>query len=75
MTFPANGKARVGAVKAADIKTIREFEDFLRDSGGFSHSAAKAIASGGFKAADPRDEDGADLAELLRRNIATLSNR
>lgn len=75
VTFPANGKARVGAVKAADIKTIREFEDFLRDSGGFSHSAAKAIASGGFKAADPRDEDGADLAELLRRNIATLSNR
>lgn len=75
VTFPANGKARVGAVKAADIKTIREFEDFLRDAGGFSHAAAKAIASGGFKAADPRDEDGADLAALLRRNIATLSNR
>jgi hypothetical protein len=75
VTFPANGKARVGAVKAADIKTIREFEDFLRDAGGFSHAAAKAIASGGFKAADPRDEDGADLAAILRRNIANLSNR
>jgi uncharacterized protein len=74
VTFPANGLARVSAVKAADrVKTIRDFEDFLRDAGGFSHAAAKAIASHGFKAADPRDEDVADLAALLRRNIATIS--
>lgn len=74
VTFPANGKARVAAVKSAEqIKTIRDFEDFLRDAGGFSNAAAKAIASRGFKAADPRDEDGADLAAMLRRNIATLS--
>lgn len=74
VTFPANGKARVEAVKAGrQIKTVREFEDFLRDAGGFSNAAAKAIASRGFKAADPRDEDEADLAALLRRNIATLS--
>lgn len=74
VTFPANPVARVDAFKACDqIRTIREFEDFLRDAGRFSHAAAKAIASRGFKAADPRDEDGADLAALLRRNIATLS--
>lgn len=75
VTFPANGKARVAAVKAANrVKTIREFEDFLRDAGGFSHAAAKAIAAGGFKAADPRDEDDADeLVARLRRNIETLS--
>lgn len=74
VTFPANGKARVDAVKSADdIKTIREFEDFLRDVGGFSNAAAKAIAAGGFKATDPRDEDGADIAALLRRNIARLN--
>lgn len=75
VTFPANGKARVSAVKSAgEIKTIREFEDFLRDVGGFSHAAAKAIAAGGFKASDPRDEDGAgELVDLIRRNIATLS--
>lgn len=73
VTFPANDKARVGAVKS--IKTIREFEDFLRDVGGFSHAAAKAIAAGGFKASEPRDEDGADLAAILRRNIATLTPR
>jgi HK97 family phage prohead protease len=73
VTFPANGKARVSAVKSAGIKTIREFEEFLRDEGNFSHAAARAIAAGGFKAADPRDEDDADaIAALLRRNIETL---
>lgn len=77
VTFPANDKARVGAVKSADIKTIREFEDFLRDVGGYSNAAAKAIAASGFKAtkSDPRDEDGigeaiagpfSDLAKLIR---------
>ena len=74
VTFPMNGKARISAVKAAqEVTTIREFEDFLRDAGGFSHSQAKAIASQGFKAMDPRDEDGADLAALIRRNIAAIS--
>jgi len=63
---PSNALARVYVMKslaggepADEIKTIREFEDFLRDVGGFSHAAAKAIAAGGFKSAelDPRDED------------------
>jgi uncharacterized protein len=72
VTFPANGKARVSSVKSAgDIRTIREFEELLRDVG-FSNAQAKAIASSGFKAADPRDEDEADLAASIRRNIATL---
>lgn len=74
VTTPANDKARVQAVKAAEaITTIREFEDFLRDVGDFSHAAAKAIASGGFKAKDPRDEDDADaIAARLRRTIETF---
>lgn len=72
VSFPMNENARVTAVKS--IKTIREFEDFLRDVGGYSHAAAKAIAASGFKAAEPRDEDDADeLAAAIRRNIATLS--
>jgi len=73
VTNPANPKARVTGVKAAgDVKTIRDFEDLLRDAG-FSNAAAKAIAARGFKASDPRDEDGADeLLELLQRNIAIL---
>lgn len=76
--MPANGEARIRSVKGcADIKTIREFEDFLRDAG-FSNAAAKAIAARGFKAADPRDEDDADAIaakalERLRSNIATIS--
>jgi uncharacterized protein len=52
MTFPMNEPACTGAVKAADIRTVREFEDALRDVLGFSHAAAKSIAQRGFKAAD-----------------------
>jgi HK97 family phage prohead protease len=76
VTFPANGKARVSAIKShVDIKSIRDFEAFLRDVGGFSHAAAKSIAAGGYKASDPRDEDGAEIAALLRRNVELLSTR
>jgi len=59
VTFPANAQALVDQVKACErIKTIREFETFLRDVGGYSAEAAKAIASGGFKAkTEPRDGD------------------
>ena len=69
VTDPANDKARVGGVKANDITTIREFETFLRDVGGYSRAAAKAIAEGGFKTTpDPRDEDGvAHFAERMQR--------
>lgn len=73
VTFAANPAARVRSVKAEDM-TIREFESFLRDAGGFSRAAAKAIAGGGFKTgSEPRDEDGLDewLAETHAR-IARL---
>lgn len=74
VTFPANESAVVDAVKASQrIGTVREFETFLRDEGGFSHAAAKAIASRGFKGqTEPRDGDGGELAELIRRNINVL---
>ena len=65
VTFPGNTRARVTDVNAAGDMTIREFEAFLRDEGGFSHAAARAIARDGFKqATDPRDEDGAIVATL-----------
>jgi uncharacterized protein len=69
VTFPMNELARTSTVKAAaQISTIREFEDFLRDAGGFSHAAAKAIAARGFKSSEPRDEDGAiKLLEAVKR--------
>jgi HK97 family phage prohead protease len=78
VTFPANTHALVQAVKAAErIKTIREFEDFLRDVGGFSVEAAKRIASSGFKSKpEPRDEAGevvALLALARKRGSAFLT--
>jgi HK97 family phage prohead protease len=73
---PSNDRSRVTAIKSAEeIKTIREFEDFLRDVGGYSHSSAKAIALGGFKAADPRDEDANAIMAAIRRNISSLVSK
>lgn len=76
VTFPANTRATITAVKAAsEIKTIRDFENFLRDAGGFSNSAAKAIASSGFKsAADLRDEDDGEKLRSALAELAKLFN-
>lgn len=67
VTLPMNPLALVDAVKSARdrFKTIREFETFLRDEGGFSHAAAREIAGHGFKSSEPRDEDDA-MSDLLR---------
>ena len=73
---PMNPRARVVQVKSAgEIKTIREFEDWLRDAGGFSSAEAKRLAVGGFKAFDAGRDDGDSLTELasaIKRNIASL---
>lgn len=75
VTSPSNDRAGFSYVKsAADIDTIRDFEKFLRDVGGFSNGQAKAIAASGFKASDPRDEADADLVAILRRNIALMKS-
>lgn len=71
--FGMNELATIDETKAADqIKTIREFETFLRDAGGFSIADAKAIASGGFKAKPLRDEGGADALDALQQRAASL---
>ncbi|WP_188260862.1 HK97 family phage prohead protease [Azospirillum tabaci] len=48
VTMPMNIQARVTSVKsileAGSLPTVREFEEFLRDAGGFSKSLAAAIA-------------------------------
>jgi hypothetical protein len=66
VTFPMNELARTGAVKASDIRTVRDFEEFLREVGGFSHAAAKSIARGGFKAAEPEPSQLVALVASLR---------
>lgn len=76
VTFPANGAARVQSVKSGgDITTIREFEDFLRDVGGYSQAQAKRIAASGFKSIDAtRDAgDGQDVGASFDRLIRTLT--
>lgn len=58
VTFGANPDARITGVK--QITTIREFEDFLRDAGGYSHAQAKRLAAGGFKALQATRDAGAE---------------
>jgi hypothetical protein len=53
-TFPMNELAGTGAVKTADIRTVRDFEDALRELLGSSHAAAKSMAQHGFKAANEK---------------------
>lgn len=72
VTFPANGKARVQAVKSG-TPDIRILEQALRDVG-CSQREAKAILAEGFKAVPQRDaEDYGQLADLIRRNTAILN--
>lgn len=69
VTFPANPKARVDSVKS-----IRHAERTLRE-GGYSEREAKVILAKGFGALPLRDGEGdvvSELAEMLRRNTATL---
>ena len=64
VTFPMNPKARVGQVKGAD-RSIREWEEILRDAGNLSRSEAKVGASALTKALDLRDAGDNDTPELV----------
>ena len=85
VTFPMNTRAQVARVKSvSDLTTedLREIEAALREKGLSRADAVKAVS--GFKqwlqrdveepSSAPRDEAvAAELADLIRRNIATLS--
>jgi uncharacterized protein len=85
VTFPMNKRAQVARVKSLGDMTaedFREIEAALREKGLSRTDAVKAVS--GFKRwlqrdagepeTTPRDEvDAAGLAEIIRRNIATLS--
>lgn len=80
VTFQACPGATVDAVKGGEPRpphTIRAFERFLREAGGFSRNAAKAVAAGGFHALAQRDVDDetAEMVARLMRAAAILSNR
>ncbi|MCH7555780.1 MAG: hypothetical protein IIC08_07310 [Proteobacteria bacterium] len=67
--------AEVTAVKGGPPQSIRAFERFLRDAGGYSRAHAGAIAHGGFKALAQRDAESgtAELVASLRRATAILN--
>ncbi|WP_225783339.1 HK97 family phage prohead protease [Xenophilus sp. Marseille-Q4582] len=67
VTRPANGKARVEAVKSIDaIETLADAERYLRDSGGLSKSAAVALVSR-IKSLSRSDSGGLqELVEALK---------
>lgn len=68
VTFPANEQAGV-----THIKTIREFERFLRDSG-FSKNEALRIASSGFKARRDADDEAEEDENAALIKAALLEN-
>jgi HK97 family phage prohead protease len=74
VTFAANERARVESVKhimaAGELPSVRQFEEFLRDAGGFSKSLAAAIAA----KATPhlRGEPEAKAPDELRRFLQSL---
>jgi HK97 family phage prohead protease len=71
VTFPANEKAKITRVKSLPT-TEREFENFLRDVGGYSQQMAKTITATGFKSANQRDAGEADLVNSLQKTINIL---
>lgn len=71
VTFPMNDKARVTRVKSLP-RTLREFEEFLREAG-YGREDATTIALRGYKALDSGREAGDEELETLRE-IAGLFN-
>ena len=58
VTFGMNALAGIDGVKSGAITNIREFEDFLREAGGFSKAQAVAIAGRGWSGLQDRRESG-----------------
>lgn len=54
VTFPMNTRARVQAVKG-EQRTVREWEEIMRDACGLSRSESKVAANAVFKALDQRE--------------------
>lgn len=74
VTFPANRAARVGSVKAlAEIGSLSEIEDYLREAGGFSRNEAKTLIARIKKSTGADAGDGlTQLTAALTRNITLI---
>lgn len=65
VTFPANGRARIDAVKAADL-TERDLERVLTQDAGLSRSVARRLMAGGYDAVKAMRDAGDGLGELAQ---------
>lgn len=72
VTFPMNPRARVQAVKGTE-RSVREWEQFLRDEGNLSRTEAKAAASAVTKALEQRDAVKEETPKVLEA-LASLTN-
>lgn len=78
VSFGANDQAVTTMIKAAQrVTSIREFEAWLRDEGGFTREQAKALAAVGYAKAmgtarDERPDDGDDRRDAA--NASMLEN-
>jgi HK97 family phage prohead protease len=74
VTFGMNPLAGIDGVK--QITTIRDFENFLRDAGGYSKNQAQIIAAGGYKALQIRRDagEGDEAAQEVISNIQSFLN-
>ena len=69
VTFPMNPRARVAAVKGAE-RSVREWEEILRDAGNLSRNEAKVGAAALTKALEQRDavkDEAPEVLEALQR--------
>lgn len=70
VTFPADNNARVSDVKSAieNVSTIREFEQLLRDAGGFSKNQAQQLVAQAKSIFSAGDRTGSvDLSPVLQK--------
>jgi len=72
VTFPMNPKARVSAVKSD--RTVREWEEVLRDAAELSRSEAKVAASAVAKALEQRDAGDQEMPSELVSELDRLTN-
>lgn len=75
VTFPMNDKARVGAVKAADLSE-RDFERLLMRDAGLSRSEAIVVINDGFKALKSKRDagSGADRLAAVQRLLSSIKS-
>jgi len=74
VTYPADDSARVdlSSVKSVldQVESIKDFEDFLREAGGFSKSLATATASRAKRLFSQSESEKSKLPDELQRIIA-----